>query len=383
MKKLFASIFAFFAVSCGSRGGVFSPGEVVYQPAHAVGFTIFEAGRGSSVIRITDPWQGAEGVEQWVFVSADGEQAPAGFTGVVLKAPARRVVCMSSSHVAFLSEMGASERIVGVSGGDFISDEQVRRRLAGGEVHDVGYAGALDYERFAALKPDLVLAYGVSDGEDDGGMADKLRAMGVPCVFVGDWLESSPQGRAEWMVAVGAMCGLQQESAARFGEIAAAYDSLAARVAAFAADGRRPGVMFNAPYRDVWYVPGDDNYMIRLVDDAGGEYVCRGTSPRDSRPIDIEQAWVAMRRAAVWINTNDYSTMAELLADNPRFADTPPVRAGLVYNNNARVTPAGGSDFWESGVVRPDLILLDLAAILHPEEFAADSVSLYYYKKLQ
>jgi iron complex transport system substrate-binding protein len=382
MKKFLAALFAFFAVSCGSDGGTFEPGKVLYEPAHADGFAIYEAGKGSSAIRITDPWQGAEGVEQWVFLSADGEEAPADFTGVVLKSPARRIVAMSSSYVAFLNELGEGDRIVGVSGGDFISDPEVRRRIAAGEVADVGYAAVLDFERLASLRPDLMLVYGVNS-EDDGGVTGKLRELGVPCVYVGDWLESSPRGRAEWLVAVAALCGVLDEGVARFDKIANDYDSLAARVVSIASDGHRPEVMLNAPYRDVWYVPGDDNYMIRLIRDAGGEYVCRGTGSRDSRPIDIEQAYVAMQGSEVWINVNDYSSMAALLADNSRFAATPPVLSGRVYNNNARVTPAGGSDFWESGVVRPDLILRDLAIILHPEAFAGESTELYFYKKLR
>ena len=39
---------------------------------------------------------------------------------------------------------------------------------------------------------------------------------------------------------------------------------------------------------------------------------------------------------------------------------------------------AGGSDFWESGVVRPDLVLRDLRTI-----FSGDSVPTCYYKRLE
>jgi iron complex transport system substrate-binding protein len=371
---------ALLAGGCASRGSAFEPGESLYKPAHAAGFEIFGAGRGSSAIRITDPWQGAGGVEQWVFVSRDGEEAPAGFDGVVVKSPARRIVCLSSSYVAFLNELGAGDRIVGVSGGGFITDPLIAERVRGGVIADVGYGAALDLELLASLRADLMLVYGVGSA-GDGGVTGKLREMGVPYVFVGDWLESSPQGRAEWMVAIAEMCGLFDRGTERFGRIAGAYDDLKARIASLVSGDRRPGVMLNAPYRDVWYVPGDDNYMTGLIRDAGGEWVFSGTGGRDSRPVDIEQTWVAMQRADVWLNPNDYSTLDGLVADNPRFGATPPVLRGRVFNNNARTTPAGGSDFWESGVVRPDLVLRDLAAILHPEVFAPDS--LYFYKRLQ
>ncbi len=393
MKKTFSLTIVLLVLllsGCGARHAAFEPGAVVYRPSHAAGFVIHEAGTRSHAVRITDPWQGAEGVEQWVFLSGDGEEPPAEFGGTVLKTPARRIVCMSSSYVAFLGELGAADRIVGVSGGEFITDPEVGDRLRAGDIADVGYDAAIDFERLASLRPDLMLVYGVTSG-DEGGVAGRLREMGVPCVFVGDYLESSPLGRAEWLVAIGAMCGLPDRAAERFASIASAYDDLKAHAVDIARDGHRPEVMFNAPYRDVWYIPGDENYMVRLVRDAGGESVCRGAAHegRDSRPIDIEEAYVAMQRADFWLGTGTCSTLGELLADNPRFASTPPVRRGAVYNNNARTTPAGGSDFWESGVVRPDLVLRDLVRILHPEsaesaespEAPADT-TLYYYRRL-
>ena len=379
MKKIIIAVSCLVSIcwSC-SHNPVFTPGEGVYMPRYAEGFAIFQAAPGneSRVVRITDPWQSADGVEQWVFVSRDGEAAPEGFEGTILMEPARRIICMSSSYTAFLGELGAADRIVGISGADFITDSLIRQRLRTGDIYDVGYAGNLDFERIASLRPDLMLIYGLWSGDD--AVTGKLREMGVPYVFVGEYLEESALGRAEWIVPIAEMCGLFDEGVARFDDIAGDYEELAAQAAGFAG---RPEVMLNAPYRDVWYAPGDRNYTIGLLRDAGGEYVCRGTDSKDSRPIDIEEAFVAMQRADFWLNTSHYSTLAALLADNPRFAATPPVREGRVFNNNARTTPGGGSDFWESGVVRPDLILRDLVAILHPEA-SADS-TLYYYKKLE
>jgi len=52
------------------------------------------------------------------------------------------------------------------------------------------------------------------------------------------------------------------------------------------------------------------------------------------------------------------------------------VREGKVWNNNARLSPAGGNDFWETGVVEPDVILEDLRHLLHP---TADSDYRFVY----
>ena len=55
------------------------------------------------------------------------------------------------------------------------------------------------------------------------------------------------------------------------------------------------------------------------------------------------------------------------------------VKERRVFNNNRRQTPSGGSDFWESGNVRPDRILRDLRTIFS----GGNADSLWYYKRLE
>jgi iron complex transport system substrate-binding protein len=45
------------------------------------------------------------------------------------------------------------------------------------------------------------------------------------------------------------------------------------------------------------------------------------------------------------------------------------------------VSLGGGNDYWERGVVRPDLILADLVKILHPE--IDSSKDFNFYKKIE
>ncbi len=274
---------------------------------------------------------------------------------------AHRIVCMSSSHVAFLAELGAADRIVGISGTDFITNPDVRRRIEAGEIADVGFDSNLDFERLAALRPDLVLTYGT--------VPQRLAQMGVRCEFIGEYLEPTPLDRARWIVRVGELCGLEDVAKEHFIDIEQRYNRLKDSVLALSKN--RPWVMLNAPYRDVWFVPSAENFMVRFIEDAGGECACFVTSSRESQPIDIEEAYLAMQSSDVWINVNSYNSLTALLADNQRFANTPPALNRRVYNNN-------NADFWESGVVRPDRVLRDLVAIFHNT-----GETLFYYKRLE
>lgn len=85
-------------------------------------------------------------------------------------------------------------------------------------------------------------------------------------------------------------------------------------------------------------------------------------------------------KADFWINLGQISSKEELCAVAPRFAEVDAVKFGRLYNNTKRTNESRGSDFWESGCVRPDLILADLIKILHYE---APTDSLYYYKKME
>ena len=86
--------------------------ETVYSPEYASGFEIKGAdGKESVILDISNPWQGADSVSSRLFIARGGESAPSGFDGQVLEGEARRIVAMSSTHVAMLAALDASDRI--------------------------------------------------------------------------------------------------------------------------------------------------------------------------------------------------------------------------------------------------------------------------------
>ena len=343
----------------------------LYAPAYSSGFEIFGAeGMKSTILKTYAPWQGAEGEETQLFIARNGEQAPADFPGQVLDGDARRIVCMSSTYIAMLDALGEPQRVVGVSGIDYISNPYVASHKE--QIGDVGYDGNMNYERLLSLSPDIVLLFGVSGAS---AMEPKLRELGIPYAYMGEYLEQSPLGKAEWLVLAAELCDLRAAGADTLQRIARDYQALKAHPAP---DAPRPKVMLNTPYRDTWFLPSSQSYMIRLIEDAGGEYVYTKNDSDTSVAVDMEEAYLLANAADFWLNVGPCNTLAELTAQNPKFSGIPVVRSRNVYNNNRRQTPAGGSDFWESGVVRPDLVLRDLRTI-----FLGDSVPTCYYKRLE
>ncbi len=346
----------------------------VYMLEYASGFDIKGADSKQSVLlTVTNPWQGADGIAVQLFIARDGETAPEGFDGQVLEGDAERIVAMSSTHIAMLDAIGEVDRVVGVSGIDYISNPDIQARRD--RIGDVGYEGNINYELLLSLDPDLVLLYGVNGAS---AMEGKLKELGIPFMYVGDYLEESPLGKAEWLVALSEVVGCRSEGEKVFAEIPVRYNALKQRVAENALDA--PSVMLNMPYGDSWFMPSAGSYAVRLIEDAGGDYIYKKNTGNASTPVDMEEAYLLASAADLWLNVGMASTLGEVKAACPKFVDTRCFLNGDVYNNNACTNAAGGNDYFESAVVHPDLVLRDLVKIFHPELVEEPFV---YYKRLK
>ena len=380
MRKIFTYMSAVLLLlglwGCPAGNSAMEWGEAVYVPHEATGFEIVATEGASTVLRVLTPWQGAEGVVKEIFISREGESAPEGFGGSVVGVGPERVVCLSSSHIAFIDALGVVDKVVGVSGAEYVTNQHIAEGVAAGKVREVGYDTNINFEVLASLRPDVVFIYGTA-GENDA-LSSKLDELSIPYIYVADHAETTPLGKSEWLVAFGEIMGIREDAEEMFGEIAERYESL--RLAMLDVE-ERPSVMLNSPYKDIWFVPADDSYVVRLIEDAGGRYACGGSGSKISRPISGESAFVYLSQADYWLHPNAARTMAQLVGENPKFATTSVARKGNVYNCTARNTPAGGSDFWESGALRADVVLADLIAILHPER--ANGHQLYYYEQVK
>lgn len=344
----------------------------VYTPEYATGFKILGAKNAqSTLIQVSNPWQGAKNVTMSYFISRNGELPPTGFTGPTIPAGAQHIVCMSSSYIAMLDAVGQVDRIVAVSGINYIANPYILAHKD--SIKDMG--PEMNYELLLGLKPDVVLLYGIGDAQT--AVTDKLKELAIPYMYVGEYLEESPLGKAEWLVALSELTDSRDKGIDVFREIPKRYQALKDLTASVE---QRPTVMFNTPWNDSWVMPSTQSYMVQLVTDAGADYIYKENTSNSSAPIGLETAYGLIQKADYWINVGTASTLDELKNMNPKFADAKSVRDKTVYNNNLRITATGGNDYWESAVVRPDVVLRDLIHIFHPELI---SDSTYYYRHLE
>ncbi len=156
---------------------------------------------------------------------------------------------MSSTHIAMLDAIGEVRCITGVSGIDYISNPDIQARRD--SIGDVGYEeGNINYELLLSLDPDLVLLYGVNGAS---AMESKLEELDIPFMYVGDYLEESPLGKAEWMVVLSEVTGKREKGEKAFAAIPVRYNAL--KESGPTVPLGTPSVMLNVPYGDSWFMP--------------------------------------------------------------------------------------------------------------------------------
>lgn len=359
-----------------SHSAAFS--DTLYAPRYATGFCILgDTGRHSTLLQCRDPWQGAHGVTRQLLMLRHGETTPPGYAGQVVVADSlTRLACLSTSHVAMLALLHEQSRLVAFTGVNLICDSATRQRLDAdpGCIAELGYEGDLDYERLLQARPQLVMLYGLCEPSP---LEKRLEQLAIPYVYIGDYVEQLPLGKSEWIVAVGELLGRRGEASDTLSAIARCYEALWMRASLCSF---LPAVMLNTPYADAWYMPSATSCMARLIRDAAGRYLYERDTGSRSATIDIEEAALLAARADVWLQVGQMTALDELRRALPTFADLPCVRNGQVYNSTKRRTPEGGNDYWESGAVRADRVLRDLAIILHPGWVPGET---YYFERLR
>lgn len=360
-------------LSCASGNGTLVFDKTLYRPSYAGGFSILcSDSLSSTILRVRSAWQGADSSAFDLFISRDGELPPDGFRGQVVKSPVQKLAVMSTSHIAFLDCIGRSDCIAAVSGLNLVNSPSIVGRR--NEIAEIGYDSNADYEALVSSGVSLVLLYGVTSGSP---MEEKLAALDIPYIYIGEYVETSPLGKAEWMVALGEILDCRDNAYEAFRDVAGRYNELASLVSGVA---ERPAVMLNAPYCDAWFLPSSKSVTAAFISDAGGSYPFSPGDSNRSIPVDFERAFINVCKADFWLDATGFDSVESILSTSPEFNAASCVRERRIFNPDTRVNAAGGNDFWESGAARPDLVLSDLISILHPE---IREVPLYYYRRLE
>lgn len=327
-------------------------------------------------IDISNPWQQAQNIHLYYVLMPASELSKGKSAAQQIIVPLQRIACMSTTHLGFLQALNCSDRLIAFSGTQYVYNEEILSRIHSNEIHELGYEQSLNFEKLIQLQPDLLINYGVT--AEISAVSEKLRSLKIPSFLSAEYLEEHPLGKAEWVRVFGLLLGKEQLADSIFNEIASRYLELKKLTDTIT---QKPLVMTGLPWKDAWYLTGRNSYLPQFIEDAGGNYFNAKHENREPLALSIEAVYELGHEADFWINAGTSHSIASIIQTDPRLADFKPVKNRQVFNNNLRMSPGDGNDYFESGTIEPDIILKEIIQIIHPQ--LIQDKSFKYYRRLE
>lgn len=311
---------------------------------------------------VRNPWHEGDTLSLYYLVRDDSTATPA--KGVRVKVPLESIALNSCSHAGFVSALGLTDKVVGMASPKYVYDEKIGERISDGRCRDIGDSFSMNFETIAMLRPGALMMTRYENSSNS--RLDEAAAIIIDNV---EWMEPDILGRAEWIKFVAAFFCAEDRADSIFGMVTARYDSLTRLCQGVE---NKPSILPGLPFKGTWYVPGGESYMARLFAAAGGSYRYAENGRGGSLPLSFETVLSEFSDCDFWLGAEAPSLEAIRQMDE-RLCYFKAYEEGRVYNNSKRSRPeTGANDFWEGGVVRPDLLLEDLIKVLHPELMADD-----------
>ncbi|MGB0525267.1 MAG: ABC transporter substrate-binding protein [Flammeovirgaceae bacterium] len=346
------------------------------KPSYATGFSIDDYG-AYQVLHILQPFNDQADTLSYL-LHARGNKKPKAFGHLpAIATPINKLIVQSTTHVAFVAEMNAIDKLVGMTATQFIYNPKARERISTGQIVEVGEGELLNQEQVLTLQPDALMVSGFSASSYHKNYKTLIET-GVPVLVNSEWMEQSMLGRTEWIKVFGYLLGNPKLANERFEAIETQYLN-------YAEMGRaakeKPLVIGGLPYKGSWSIAGAKSYVAQLLTDAGATWNWANDTSSVSLQMDFESVYPMGLKADYWLRVGGITSKEELLAIDQRLADFKAYQNGNLYNNNKRLTADGlGNDYWESGIVKPHRILGDIIKIIHPD--LLPEYELFFYQKV-
>lgn len=369
-RKLFSLLFISFCffISCNS-GNKTDTNSVKAIPAdspqmlYAKGFQILKNKEAYTLI-IKNPWDSSKVLQKIVLKDSNDCDA----NSIFFPKEISKLAISNVSDIGYLSLLQAIPNIKASTDIDRIYHAEMKQRIAEQKVIDLGPAVRINQEVLMASNCEALFC--TSYSED---LEKQSKLSNIPSIYIMDWMELSPLGRAEWIKVFGVLLGKKEMADSIFNVIEKDY--LFAKKEAMLYSSL-PTVLVGANYKGIWYMPGGKSFKATLIRDAGGSYPWFHDGSTGSKALNMEEVLSTFRDADIWIEAPFYSKAAMLNSD-PLYSHFKAFKTGKVYNNFGSANNLA-NDYWEKAMAQPNILLRDLTHVLHPN----DSDSIILYKKL-
>ncbi len=325
------------------------PSELKY----AKGFTIEKEGE-RRILKIFLAYQGAKEVSSYRFDRKPSSES--------IQIPIRSIVPTSTTHIPMIELLGEERSIVGFPSTNFVSSEKTRKLIDSGQIKEVGIKGNLNTEILLELKPEAVVSYAVNAPEKSLSLIERTN---IPVIYNGDWLETSPLGKAEWIKVFGLLFDKEKEADSIFKAIEKEYLTAAdlAKKSNLTPTILSGAIMSN----DIWNLPAGESYVAQFLKDANTNYLWQTTEGKGSLNLSFESVFEKAKDAEFWIAPGYFSSKQQMVQANKLYAEFEAFKNDKVYTPTTKQGASGGVLYYELATIRPYLVLKDIIKITHPE----------------
>jgi len=323
------------------------------SPVYAKGFKVYNS-ENYRILEIFVPRDLLRPVQRFYLIDNDDVSVPD--DGVPMHVPVKSMVCFSATHFAFANALDVTDRISGVLSARFVVSPEQSYLIDSGMIAEVGAGGHYQLEKLLRLDPQIIMV-----SPQKGQSFDPLVNAGLQIVMNGDFLETTPLGRAEWIKMVGLLFGKEKTAQQIFDSISDGYNKLKALTENVA---QRPVVLSGKQYGGFWSLPGGKSYVARFIEDAGGRYLFAGNENTGSLTLDFEAVYQKGIDAAFWrflVYAPGGFSYEKLLDEDKRYADFRAFKDKKIFVCNTYQKP-----YYQKGLLEPQVILADYIAVLHP-----------------
>lgn len=341
---------------------------------NASGFSISKFD-GYSLLKVNTPWPEAKDPFVYLLYS-ETAKVPSGLEfDHKIAVPVKNIVVTSTTHIPALEALNEETSLIGFPGLEYISSKKTRELINSGKISELGKNENINTEVLIELSPDAVIAFAINASNKS---LETIEKTGIPIIYNGDWTESTPLGKAEWIKFFGALYGKEELAADIFNKIKTEYQS-AKELAAGSKE--KPEVIAGSMFNDKWYMPYGNSWQASFLNDANATYIYKKTNGDGSLSLSFESVLEKGGNAEFWISSGQFTSYEQLLNESEHYNQFRAVNERNVYSVSLTKGETGGILYYELGPQRPDLVLKDLISILH-----ADLIPEYepvFYKPLK
>lgn len=337
------------------------------KTSYSKGFHLLQA-KDAYIVQILNPDNRSE-IEQEFYLYTKNASIQSKKDAINIQIPIQKNIALSSTHIGMINALGKSKTIVGVSGGPYLCDKNLKARLEQGELKSVQDIAQANFEEYLGLHPDVIFS---SSFTKDAPILEKLKQANIPVFNNYDWRETTPLGRAEWIKVLGIFFNEYDRANNFFEQEVNSYTALkeAATKVHF-----HPRVLSGYYYGGVFNAPAGESYQAQLYKDAGAAYVFAQQPGTGSLDLSMEEVVTQFRDVDYLLNVSG-NTKAEIEKAFEKYSLFEAFQGDGLYNYTAN-----NNCFWENAAHQPHLLLADYIAIFHPEIRSRDSLN--FYKNIQ